>query len=159
MMKKIATLAMLTMATISLAACGNNSNKKSAQERENSSLKAENSSLKAKKKAQDKSSSASSSSNSNQNQAAKASSSSEAVIKTPQDAAALVTHAMSVDPDIYHARPINGGFLVSRDDMPDQDAVVHYDGSITWSNGDTQSYDSAAATTYNGGPSTLHPSN
>ena len=103
--------------------------------------------MKAKKKAQDKSSSASSSNNNQQVQSATDSSSSAAVIKMPHYAAALVTHAMSIDPDIYHARPINGGFLVSRDDMPGQDAVVHYDGSITLSNGDTQPYDSAAATT------------
>ena len=159
-MKKITTITALALAALSLSACGNthHSSKDSAQEKENSSLKAENSSLKAKKKAQS-SSSANNQSDENKNNQASASSSSNAVIKTPQDAAALVTHAMSVAPDIYHATPTNGGFMVTRDDMPDQSAIVHYDGSITWSNGDTQSYDSAAATTYNGGPSTFHPSN
>lgn len=73
------------MATISLAACGNNSNKKSAQERENSSLKAENSSLKAKKKAQDKSSSSSSQPQQDQNSTTASSSSSSHILPTNQE--------------------------------------------------------------------------
>lgn len=158
-LKRIALLLIIACCGLSLTACSNHSHRQSAQEKENSSLKAENSSLKAKKQAQSKSSSAAKAANNQQQgQTANSSSTSNAVIKTPEDAAALVTHAMSVSPDIYHAKPTTGGFLVNRDDMPDQSAVVHYDGSITWSNGDTQSYDSAAATTYNGTPSTFHPS-
>lgn len=150
---------MLALTPCSLAACGNRSSKKASQE--NSSLKAENSSLKAQKKAQKKSQSSSSSTNAASSNTGNqtSQSASSAIIKTPQDAAALVTHAMSVNPGIYHATPTNGGFIVSRDDMPDQSAFVHYDGSITWSNNETQSYDSASATTYNGGASTFHPAN
>lgn len=156
-MKKFTTLVMLALASLSLVACGNDSNHNSAKDKENASLKAENSSLKAKKRSKKSNSASTNDNNERANSQASSQSSQANVITTPEDAAALVTHAMSVNPDIYHATPTNGGFLVTRDDMPDQSAIVHYDGSITWSNGETQSYSTAAATTYNGGPSTFHP--
>lgn len=62
------------------------------------------------------------------------------VINSADQAAHLVAHSMAATDDVYSATPVKGGYRVTRSDMPGNTAFVHYDGSVTWSNGETQSY-------------------
>ena len=141
-------LCAIFLCVISVTGCTKKSENNST-EKENSSLKAENrrlsSSLATSTSTSESSQSSSiaSSSSSNENQPA-----SDDPIQTAQDAANLITHSMHVNPGIYHAVPTTGGFLVSREDEPGT-AFVRYNGDITWNNGDTVSYDQAAAPTIN----------
>lgn len=133
---------------LTLAACGSNSK----QAKDNSSLKAENSSLKAKKKeaennslkakqsetAQTSSDQATSSSSNNQ-------SSSNRVINSPQEAINLVAHSFHTTPDTLSVTETSDGYIVSSSVI--QPEVVHYDGSVTYSDGTNQSYSSVSAPT------------
>lgn len=71
------------------------------------------------------------------------------VINNANDAARLVAHAMAADDSLYHATPVKGGFEVVRQ-SPSQKAFVHYNGSVTWDNGETQPYSQVSATESNG---------
>lgn len=147
-MKKIVTFMSACLICLTLAACGSNSK----QAKDNSSLKAENSSLKAKKKeaennslkakqsetAQTSSDQATSSSSNNQ-------SSSNRVINSPQEAINLVAHSFHTAPDTLSATETSDGYIVSSSVI--QPEVVHYDGSVTYSDGTNQSYSSVSAPT------------
>lgn len=146
-MKKIVTFMSACLICLTLAACGSNSK----QAKDNSSLKAENSSLKAKKRAensslkakqsetaQTSSDQATSSSSSNQD-------SSNRVINSPQEAINLVAHSFHTAPDTLSATETSDGYIVSSSVI--QPEVVHYDGSVTYSDGTNQSYSSVSAPT------------
>lgn len=71
------------------------------------------------------------------------------VINNANDAARLVAHAEAADDDLYHATPVKGGFEVVRQSLS-QKAFVHYDGSVTWDDGETQPYSEVSAPESNG---------
>lgn len=130
-MKKITTITALSLAALSLSACGNthHSSKDSAQEKENSSLKAENSSLKAKKKAQSSSSSVDSQSQSEQHNESTANSSSTRPVATTQEAIAKVRAAKGFAVSNYDITCDDKGggiFLVNvRQDTDDTPVTGH----------------------------------
>ena len=145
-MKRLMTLVTIALAGLSLAACGNNSK----EARDNSSLKAENSSLKAKKKKAENSSlkakqseTAKTSSDHSTYSNSSNQSSSNMVINSPQEAINLVAHSFHTAPDTLSATETSDGYIVSRSDI--QPEVVHYDGSVTYSDGTSQSYSSLSA--------------
>lgn len=71
-------------------------------------------------------------------------------IKSAQDAAALVEHAMHTEPGTYQAIPTgDGGYAFYGPAQIGQEGCVHSDGSITWSDGSTQSYGELSAPTTN----------
>lgn len=117
---------MLVLATLSLAACGNNS----AQKKENASLKAENSSLKAKKKSKSSSSSSTNSQNDQQNNQTAASSSSTQTMPTTQDVVAKLRTAKGFNGPDYDITCDDEGGGIFR-------LQVRQDGGDTASNGHT----------------------
>lgn len=146
-MKKLLTLVTIAVAGLSLAACGNDSK----QSKDNSSLKAENASLKAKKKEAENSllkSKQSGTEQTSSNQVTSSSSnqsSSNRVISSPQGAINLVAHSFHTAPDTLSATETSDGYIVSSSVI--QPEVVHYDGSVTYSDGQNQSYSSVSAPT------------
>lgn len=137
--KGIIFLCAMMLFSVVLSGC-TQKQKQSSLESENSSLKAEN------KKLSSSSVSTSSKEESSQESMVSSSSISESnqptstdPIQTAQDAADLITHSMHVNPGIYHAVPVSGGFMVSRDDESGA-AFVRYNGNITWTDGETTSY-------------------
>lgn len=82
-------------------------------------------------------------SNSNQNQQGNSNSKN---VNSAQDAEALVEHGMHTEPGTFHATPAGDGYLVQGSGGS---AYVHGDGSVTWSDGGTQSYGNASAPTSN----------
>ena len=146
-MKKLLTLVTIAVAGLSLAACGNDSK----QSKDNSSLEAENASLKAKKKEAENSllkSKQSGTEQTSSNQVTSSSSnqsSSNRVISSPQEAINLVAHSFHTAPDTLPATETSDGYIVSGSVI--QPEVVHYDGSITYSDGQNQSYSSVSAPT------------
>ena len=67
-------------------------------------------------------------------------------VNSAQDAEALVEHGMHTEPGTFHATPAGDGYLVQGSGGS---AYVHGDGSVTWSDGGTQSYGGASAPTSN----------
>jgi len=77
-------------------------------------------------------------------------SNSSSPIQSAQDAANLVEHSMHTEPGTFQATPTgDGGYAIYGDGQDGQVGYVHSDGSITWSNGDTQSYGELSAPTTN----------
>ena len=74
--------------------------------------------------------------------------SSSSPIKSSQDAANLVEHSMHSEPGTYQATPTgDGGYAIHGGGQDGQVGYVHSDGSVTWSNGETQSYGELSAPT------------
>ena len=67
-------------------------------------------------------------------------------VNSAQDAEALVEHGMHTEPGTFHATPAGDGYLVQGSGGS---AYVHGDGSVTWSDGATQSYGNTSAPTSN----------
>lgn len=76
------------------------------------------------------------------------SSSSSGPIKSSQDAANLVEHSMHSEPGTFQATPTgDGGYAIHGYGQDGQVGYVHSDGSVTWSDGETQSYGELSAPT------------
>ncbi len=78
------------------------------------------------------------------------SSASNNIINTSRQAIGLFKHmyAMGARGDIV-ADPVSGGFYVHTTEGSDMSATIYYDGSVSYSNGDQDSYDQVSGTTYN----------
>ena len=97
------------------------------------------------------SSSPASSDSSSQASASSSSSSQGRVIKNATDARRLAAHAdgapgLGEDPNgPYQVTEVDGGYRVVRTDYNSEPEIVHYDGSITYSDGETLPYSQVSA--------------
>lgn len=144
-MKKAMTICAALLAMVSLAGCGSGHHGSTASSHSSQSTSVKHHRHHEKRKtAAASSSAASASANSSSNASSTANSTDQRVIKGPNDAARLVAHAMAASDDLFHATPANGGFVVTQRGMSDK-SFVHYDGSVTWSDGTTQPYAQVSA--------------
>ncbi len=81
-----------------------------------------------------------------------ASSTQATIITNGDQAKALMAHAFAVMEETLTVTPVNGGWQVTSNVTPLLSAVVHPDGSATYSDGTTQSYAENSAPTNNGHP-------
>lgn len=75
-----------------------------------------------------------------------------AIITNGDQAKALMAHAFAVMEETLTVTPVNGGWQVTSNVTSLLSAVVHPDGSATYSDGTTQSYAENSAPTNNGHP-------